>query len=199
MSSRCKQCGEQIMNTGNYTFKILPAKRIPKKARKLMKKSSASESSQQELLSTSSWGADTAFQKFLVKRAQPANFAELTCGKCGAISKIKMLKNKFRPEVDDKIGEAVSTSVPKSKKRKAKGGRDKTAGLTMTWAGIKDKKTFTPQPVATSSASVNKSQPSKTEVVSAFKKKKDMENLKKVLFESKKKKSGSSLQDFLSA
>ncbi|CAL8135523.1 unnamed protein product [Orchesella dallaii] len=202
MSSKCKLCGEQITKTGNYTFRILPAKRIPKKARKLIKESSDGKQSVQDL-KLSSWGT-TSFQKFLMKRAQPANFIEMTCGKCGAMSKIKMLKNKFVPKEEGRPGEiskgscnyqntTVSTST-KSKKRKVKGGRDKNAGLTLTWPGNPN----TSKPQVTPAPSVNFR--SRNETVSAFKKQKEMENLKKILFESKKaKKSGSSLEDFLSA
>lgn len=60
------------METGNYSFKILPAKRIPKKARKLMKSLEGSVGEKQQRQS-SSWGV-TKFRKFLEERSKPANF-----------------------------------------------------------------------------------------------------------------------------
>lgn len=85
--------------------------------------------------------------------------------------------------------------------KKKKKARDKFAGLTLS-AAAPVSESDTPlfqaipsnQPLPTLSSGV-----SRKRSISSFQKKKEMDNLKKALFHSKKaKKSGSSLQDFLS-
>lgn len=134
----------------------------------------------------------------------------MTCGKCGSMSKIKMYKTAptkgSKEVVPKKIKESErnlmspSLALPSSKKGKRK-SRDLTAGLTL----YVDEEVSVAITNSHSSADINNAQsgnagshPRKRQI-SAFQKQKEMNNLKKMLFHSKKaKKSGSSLQDFLS-
>lgn len=67
MSTRCKSCGEEILRNGNYEFKIMKAKRIPKKARKLMLQTEGSSLEDNAALS------QTKFGQFLLRRSHPRN------------------------------------------------------------------------------------------------------------------------------
>lgn len=64
--SKCRTCGEKLMDTGYYQFKILRAKPIPLKIQKIIKAGKLDESKKDALM-------QTKFGRFLLKRADAGN------------------------------------------------------------------------------------------------------------------------------
>jgi len=59
----CRNCGDAIFDTGNYTYKLRKSKRIPRKALKAMKSDTASSLVE----------SHSKFGKFLFQRSHPKN------------------------------------------------------------------------------------------------------------------------------
>lgn len=64
--SKCRTCGERILETGNYHVKIIKSKRVPVKALKLAKGGKLDESRKDAL-------KQTKFGRFLLKRLEREN------------------------------------------------------------------------------------------------------------------------------
>lgn len=137
---------------------------------------------------------------------------ELTCGKCGGVSKIKMEK-KFQgknPIESNKEKSIPSSSViigDKSVTRKKK--KDVTAGLTLPSSSHSThsrqevgvgRTTFDQKNQSNQRGGRGGKRPGASHAQKEAKRKTDLESLNKILFQSKKaKKSGSTLEDFLSS
>jgi hypothetical protein len=65
--SKCRTCGEKLLETGNYQVKIIKGKRIPKKLQKLIKTGMINNEQKKSTLRQSKFG------QFLLKRSQISN------------------------------------------------------------------------------------------------------------------------------
>ncbi len=61
----CEACGEALLTSGNYKVKVVPAKKMPRKACKLYRDPLGRENS-------SPWGK-SKFRKYLEARSRPKN------------------------------------------------------------------------------------------------------------------------------
>jgi len=206
------------MDTGNFQFKILRAKPIPLKIQKLIKAGKLNDSKKEAL-------KQTKFGRFLLKRADVGNIVEITCGQCSSSCQIrtkKPLKRKADDE-DDNNGSTIRinqkvTSQPHSissssfTKRRKNRNKEVNAGLIIPQTSMNSESDNTSK--ADNSLSMyelksDNSSPSTPKPPLPSKpvlsKEKEMDNLRKVLFKSKKKaqqqdpRGKTTLKDFLSS
>jgi len=212
---KCGFCGEDIFESGNYSVKILKAKRTPKKA--LRRPGNSGE--EKSLVGLSE------FDRFLIKRTNACNTIEITCGKCGrsshtTVRKPRTFDNSLDPgsattktpqgSIGRLSGSGSGPIVSQGKKRKRGKEREVNAGLCFssptTTASSSAGRIHPSDPgTSSTSASGGRSLPSQSCSVRNRNSASDLNNLRKALFKSNKKKGGqqtrkaTSLKDFLSS